>query len=236
MTERATRVPFGAIFDWDGVIIDSAALHERSWHALADEIGKSITPGSFLRGFGRRNEQIIPEIHGWSQDISEIARLSERKEELYRSFLRSAGLAPLSGVREFLTALKAAAVPCAVASSTHRLNIDAILELLHLETAFEVIVTAEDVTRGKPDPEVFLAAASRLHLPPSSCVVFEDAHAGIAAARAAAMTVVAVTTTHPEGELAGADCVVDRLDRFTVNQIQELVRQKAAQGETSVSR
>ncbi|MDP9254078.1 MAG: HAD hydrolase-like protein, partial [Verrucomicrobiota bacterium] len=132
MSSDAEQVSFGAIFDWDGVIIDSAELHERSWHRLADEIGKEIMPDSFIRGFGMRNEQIIPEIYGWSRDAGEIERLSERKEELYRELARNAGMTPLPGVPEWIERLKIAEIPRVVASSTPRLNIDAILDLLGL--------------------------------------------------------------------------------------------------------
>jgi len=90
--------PFGAIFDWDGVIIDSGKLHERSWQKLASEIGKTIAPQSFLRGFGRKTEYIIPEIHGWTRDTTEINRLSDRKEELYRELVRESAIAPLPDI------------------------------------------------------------------------------------------------------------------------------------------
>ncbi len=222
MTQHGRSVPFGAIFDWDGVIIDSAKLHERSWHQLASELGKAVAPGSFVRGFGMRNEQIIPEIHGWTHDANEIARLSDRKEELYRAIVGEGGIAPLPGVRAWLNALTAAKIPRAVASSTHRLNIETILDVLGLDQSFDAIVTAEDVSRGKPDPEVFLLGATRLGMAPSRCVVFEDAHVGINAARAAQMLVVAVTTTHPRAELTAADLIVDRLDELTVDQITQL--------------
>ncbi len=223
MTDGGTHVPFGAIFDWDGVIIDSAALHERSWHALAADLGTAVAPGSFLRGFGMRNEQIIPEVHGWSRDPAEIAQLSERKEELYRSFVRGSGIVPLPGVLPWIETLANAGIPRVVASSTHRLNIEIILEELGLAGAFTAIVSAEDVRHGKPHPEVFLVGAARIGLLPRRCVVFEDAHVGLKAARAAGMRVVAVTTTNRAAELSEADLVVDRLDELTLERVEELL-------------
>lgn len=211
--------PFGAIFDWDGVIIDSARLHEESWHRLAAELGTTIAPGSFLRGFGMKSAQIIEQIHRWATAPAEIARLTERKEALYRAIVGQSEIAPLPGVAEWLERLRAAGVPCAVASSTQRKNIQAVLARIGLEETFRAIISAEDVVNGKPHPEVFEKAADRLGLPRARCVVFEDALVGIAAAHAAGMRVVAVTTTHPAAELAAADLVVRRLDELTVAQL-----------------
>ena len=112
--------------------------------------------------------------------------------------------------------LKAASVPCAIGSSTHRLNIDCVLRHIRLADYFTAIVAGNDVTNGKPAPDIFLKAAERLGYAPSLCVVFEDAHVGIEAARAGGMKVVAVTTTHPAESLQDADVVVDRLDRLEI--------------------
>lgn len=214
--------PFGAIFDWDGVVIDSAQLHEQSWHRLAGELGTTIAPGSFKRGFGMKSAHIIQEIHGWSREPDEIARLTDRKEALYREIVADAEIAPLPGVVEWLARLAEAEVPCAVASSTHRLNIDAVLARLGLEQAFSAIISAEDVTHGKPHPEVFTRAADRLGVARTRCVVFEDAHVGIEAAHVAGMKVVAVTTTHVAEALNAADLVVRRLDELTIERVKAL--------------
>ncbi len=165
------------------------------------------------------SEHIVREVHGWSSDADEIRRLALRKEELYRELVRASRIEPLPGVRGWLGEIAAAGIPRAVASSTHRLNIETVLEVIGLRDCFTEIVSAEDVTRGKPDPEVFLNAAERLHFEPTRCVVFEDAQVGIDAARAANMRVVAVATTHRAQDLAGADFVVERLDRLRLEQL-----------------
>ena len=213
---------FAAIFDWDGVIIDSAKLHEQSWHQLAAELGTRIAPDSFLRGFGMKSAQIIEQIHHWASDPAEIARLTNRKEALYREIVGRSEIAPLPGVVEWLHRLDEAGVPCAVASSTQRANITAVLNRIGLAEAFREIISAEDVEHGKPNPEVFEKAAARLGVLSARCVVFEDAHVGIEAARAAGMKAVAVTTTHPAADLADADLVVRRLDDLTLAQIAGL--------------
>ncbi len=214
---------FGAIFDWDGVIIDSARLHEQSWHRLARELGTTIAPNSFMRGFGMKSARIIEEIHGWSHDPAEIARLTNRKEALYREIVAQSDIAPLPGVVEWLRRLQEAGVPSAVASSTHRQNIDAVLSRIGLQDAFRAIVAAEDVVEGKPNPEVFLKASEKLGIAAQRCVVFEDAHVGIEAAHAAGMKVVAVATTHPAAELSAADLVVRQLDELSIDQVASVL-------------
>ena len=214
---------FGAIFDWDGVIIDSAKLHEESWRQLARELGKRIAPDSFVRGFGMKSGQIIEKIHHWASEPKEIAELADRKEAIYRELVTKGAIAPLPGVVEWLHQLHEAAVPCAVASSTPRANIEAVLARIGLDKAFRAIVAAEDVLHGKPNPEVFLKAAERLKIAPKNCVVFEDAYVGIEAAHAAGMKVVAVATTHSPEELEAADIVVRRLDELSIKKVVALL-------------
>lgn len=211
----------GAIFDWDGVIIDSSSAHEESWERLAKEENRPLPPGHFKTGFGRKSEYIIQSILGWTRDPGEAGKLSRRKEELYRDVVVERGIEPLPGAREFLARLQAAAIPCAIGSSTERKNIDTILALIGLGGFFTAIVSADDVTHGKPDPQVFLLAAKRIGVPPARCVVFEDALVGLEAARAGGMKSVGVTTSHPREKMAGADFVVSRLDELSV---EELVR------------
>jgi len=219
----AARPPFGAIFDWDGVIIDSGALHAQSWRRLAAELGKEIAPDSFIRGFGMKSARIIAEIHGWAKDPAEIARLENRKEALYREIVARSDIAPLPGVVEWLERLRVAGVPCAVASSTHRQNIDVVLDRIGLKNDFAEILSAKDVKHGKQNPEVFLKAAERLGIAAERCVVFEDAHVGIEAGHEAGMQVVAVATTHSAEELRAADLVVRRLDELSVEQVTALL-------------
>jgi beta-phosphoglucomutase family hydrolase len=209
----------GAIFDWDGVIINSAAQHEVSWERLARENGKPLPDNHFKRGFGMKNEIIIPELLCWTTVPVEIRLLSLRKEAIYREVVREQGMSALPGVEAWLRKLRDEQIPCVIASSTHRENITSTLGVLGLEEFFPVIVTAEDVKRGKPDPEVFLTAAQRIGVEPGDAIVFEDALVGIAAAKAAGMRVVAVATTEPKEKLAHADWIVDRLDELGVEQL-----------------
>ena len=208
----------GVIFDWDGVVLNSAAAHERSWAMLAAEESLPLPEDHFKRGFGRKNAEIIPSILGWSRENAEIQRLGDRKEALYREILLAGGVQPLPGVREFLAQLDLLKMPRAVGSSTPRANIDAALTAMDLTGRFDAIVCADDVTKGKPDPEVFLTAAARLEVEPAHCMVLEDATFGLQAAKAAGMLAVGVTTGHTPDVLreAGAELVVDHLDELDV--------------------
>jgi beta-phosphoglucomutase family hydrolase len=212
----------GAIFDWDGVVIDSSAHHEKSWELLALETGRTLPEGHFKRGFGKKNQLIIPEILAWSNDPEEIEWLGDRKEELYRQLVGEGGMTVLPGSRELLAALKEAGIPRAVGSSTSRTNLEAIFISTGLGEFFDVVVSAEDVINGKPAPDVFLKAAQLLGVAPERCVVFEDALFGIEAARRAGMKVIAVATTNPLELLRHADRAVQTLNEISIEELQSL--------------
>jgi beta-phosphoglucomutase family hydrolase len=213
---------WAAIFDWDGVIVDSSRQHEKAWLRLADELQRPAPPGFFPRSFGMKNEKVIPELLGWTTDSNSIQALSLRKEEIFRELIKEARLEPSPGVLPFLDSLRQESVPCAVASSTPRENIRCVIDLLGLSGFFQAIVCGEDVTHGKPDPEVFLLAAEKLNVPPERCVVFEDAHVGITAARRANMKVVALATTHPMETLQDANRTVAGFSELNLADITRL--------------
>ena len=215
--------PFCAIFDWDGVIINSEECHRRGWELLAAEMNRALPAGYFEASFGRKNTEIIPEFLGWATDRAEIEGISFRKEALYREAVKEHGMHALPGAREWLQRLADRGIPCGIGSSTARANIDLSLDLIGCAPFFRTIVSAEDVQLGKPHPEVFLTVASRLGMAPERCVVFEDALFGLEAARRGGMKRIAVTTTNPADKLRDhADRVVDRLDELTVDECLRL--------------
>ena len=216
----------GGIFDLDGVLIDSHDQHQRSWFMLADELGRPLTKAQFKESFGMRNERVIPHVFGWAgaEERERIHELGERKEALYRELLRSDGIDPLPGVVDFLSALRDAGVPCVVGSSTSRLNIEVCLEMTGLNVFFgEHYAGAEDVSRGKPEPDIFLEAARRIDRDPARCFVVEDAHVGVEAGKRAGMRVIAVTTTHAAETFVGAatpDCLFSSLTEVDIDTIR----------------
>ena len=216
----------GVIFDWDGVIIDSHDQHELSWQKLADENNKELPNNFFKETFGMRNEFIIPNYFAdWIGDEGEdkIKNLADRKEEIYRRIIIESGINPLPGVNKLLESLKDKNIPCSIGSSTPTKNIETVIELIGLSNHFNAITAAEDVSKGKPDPEVFLKAAEKISIDPENCIVFEDALVGIDAGLAANMNVVAVATTHQLDQLNKAHLAVESLEQIDIDDLYNLV-------------
>lgn len=209
------------IWDMDGVILDSATQHWQAWQRLAAETNTVFTEADFRKTFGQRNADIIPRY--WRiQQHSDIQRWADRKEEIYRELLR-ADARPLPGALDVLTALHVAGWKQALGSSAPLANIELILELLNLANLLDAVVSGEEAPMGKPAPDIFLAAARALGIAPLHCVVIEDAVAGVQAARAAGMRVIAVTNGHPNRELEIADLVTPALTELTVGKIAALI-------------
>jgi beta-phosphoglucomutase family hydrolase len=212
----------GVIFDWDGVVIDSSAEHERSWEILSEEIALPLPKGHFKCGFGKKNEVIIPEILSWAKNPEEITKLAMRKETIYRELVRQRGVQILPGARELLAALRHEGIPCGIGSSTPRQNLEAIFVATGLGEFFDAVACGDDVSNGKPAPDVFLLAAQKLSLAPADCLVIEDAHAGIEAARRAGIPVLAVATTNPLADLAYSDAAVESLTEASPALLREI--------------
>jgi len=217
---------FGCIFDWDGVIADSSAQHIEAWKLVAEKEHLIFREELFRQSFGMKSEQIIPDLFQWTHDNAEVRRLDRKKEGIYRELVIANGTGTFPGVREFLAMLKQHGISCIIGSSAPRANVTTALDFLGFSDFFSGIVCGEDVTLGKPDPQIFLTAAQRIGLQPRECIVFEDALVGVAAARAGGMKVVAVTATYKRSELSAADRIVDRLDELTFAQLQQLAEQK----------
>ena len=198
------------IFDMDGVLIDSGAHHRSAWRALLDELGVEPSEPAFWRvTIGRPAEEAMPLLLGRPLDPAEALRLALRKRDLYARFAAE-GLRSVPGVSGFLDDLVRLGVPRAVGTSATRGDAVSLLEALGLRRYFDVIVTADDVRFGKPDPEVYLESARRLGARPEACLVFEDSVVGVRAARRAGMRAIGVTTAHTTDELvqAGAETAI----------------------------
>jgi HAD superfamily hydrolase (TIGR01509 family) len=189
------------LFDWDGVVIDSASLHCRSWELLSQELDKPLPNNHFEAGFGKRNETIIPEILDWTNDATQINHWGKRKEQLYRQLGKKEGITLLPGVKEFLEQAYRQSFLLCVGTSTEKKNVLLAMKQHGLDKFFHGIIASEDVTHGKPNPEVFLKGARKLGCNPDECVVFEDSPHGILAAKKAKMKTIALSTTHPEKDL-----------------------------------
>lgn len=197
------------LWDMDGTLLDSAEYHWLAWRETLAGEGIDLTRERFAETFGQRNDTILRGYFGAEIAESELKRISEAKEQRYRDLIRARGIVLLPGAKRWLTYLHSAGWRQALASSAPQLNIETILAALEIDEYFDAIVAAEDVERGKPDPEVFLTAAARVGVPAERCIVVEDAPAGIEAARRAGMRTIGVLTTNAT---LVADLVVPTLD------------------------
>ncbi len=183
-----------AIFDLDGVIVDTAKYHYLAWKRLANECGFDFTEADNerLKGVSRiRSLEILLQIGGLTFDDGPKAQMAAQKNEWYVDYIRHMDVSEiLPGAIEYLQRLRAKGVKTALGSASR--NAPLILERLGISALFDVIVDGNKVTKAKPDPEVFLRAADELGIPPASCVVFEDAEAGIEAAHRAGMGAVGI--------------------------------------------
>ena len=211
----------GVIFDMDGVLVDSAEAHFQSWQRLGRQQGVQLTQEQFSATFGRQNRDIIPLLFG---EVSEPAlrEMADRKERIYRDLIR-AHPPIVDGAIDLVVSLHEAGAQLAVGSSGPRANIDLILEAMGVRDQVRVVVSSDDVSRGKPDPQVFSMACDRLGLPSRHCVVIEDAPSGVEAARAAGAHCVAVLMHHSRESLKRAHRVVEKLADLRVADLFSLV-------------
>jgi len=185
-------MPRAVLWDMDGTLVDSEEFHWLSWRDTMSAHGLPITRQQFLETFGQRNDAILPRWLGPQATPEKIQEIGDAKEALYRELVRERGLQPLPGAREWVERLHRDGWLQAIASSAPRANVETVLAVTGLFRDFEAIVSAEDVTAGKPDPQVFLKAAQKLGVPPAGCIVVEDAAAGVEAARRAGMRSIGV--------------------------------------------
>jgi beta-phosphoglucomutase len=203
---------FAVIFDMDGVLVDSRAAHLRSWQLLGEETGRLVSEAEFDKGFGRTSREVIRESFGVIDEAT-VHRLDLRKEAIYRDIIRGQ-IPAMPGADELITRLYGMNIPLAVGSSGPPENVMLVCDAMGWTSKFSAIVTGADVSRGKPDPQVFLIAAQRLGMLPGKCTVIEDAPAGIEAAHRAGMQVVALIGSYTREALAKADSLIDRLSEF----------------------
>lgn len=212
------------IFDVDGVLVDSYDAHFRSWRDVLREHGLDMSEDDFAQTFGRTSREIIRRFWGDDVDDDTARAIDDRKEALYRDLVRTAFPA-MDGAITLIDALHDAGFALAVGSSAPPENVVLSLDGLGRRDAFQAVVTGRDVTRGKPDPQVFLLAAERLGLAPRDCAVIEDAPAGVRAATAAGMANVALLGTAPRATLleAGACLTVESLRELSPDAIARLI-------------
>ena len=192
MSDGSSRA---VLWDLDGTLIDSGDYHWRAWRDTMRGEAFDLTHQQFLDSFGQKNDRILRTWLGDHVSPKDIQRIGDAKEALYRQFARAEGLTSLPGSLEWVRRLREHGWRQAIASSAPRANVDVMLEAAGIADLIDAVVSAEDVSAGKPDPQVFLAAAARLHVQPDRCVVVEDAAAGIEGAKRGGMKSIGVSTS-----------------------------------------
>ena len=209
-------LPHAVIFDVDGVLIDSYQAHFESWRMLCRERGLTMSEQQFVDTFGRTSREVARTL--WKDAAGsddDVADMDRRKEAYFRQII-DREFPAMAGAAELIDQLQDAGFSLAVGSSAPPENVHQILEHLQRKERFQGIITGNDVTRGKPDPQVFLLGAQAMRVDPSRCVVVEDAPAGVAAAHAAGMQCVALASTGRSPEtLREAEVVVEQLTELT---------------------
>lgn len=214
------------IMEYEGLVVeDFSDLHQRVWEALSAEEGKALPPGWMLRrAEGMKNEQVIQEVFCWTRLPMEVRRLAARKEDLFRDLLGDTPPVTPPGALQLLDMLQKHNVPVAIACSAPDARVRDTLDQLKLRDTFSAIVTADDVYRGRPDPESYLLAAQQLGRPPARCVVIGNSNQSVEAAREAGMAAVVVAGRHPVYELSAADLVVRQLSELSFVNLKQLFR------------
>ena len=215
----------GVLFDMDGVLVNNLEVHRAAFAEFFRRYGVERSFEELSRIFGKGNDDIMGEL--MPREVVErvgIRELGHEKEAIYRE-IYAPTITPQPGLLTFLDECEAEGLKCAVGSSGYRANVDFVLDKCNIERYFDYAVAGDEVTRCKPDPEIYLTAAAKLGLRADECVVFEDAEAGIEAAKRAGMRVVALATTfnHDFLETTDADYIIDDFRDITVDKLREIV-------------
>ena len=202
------------IFDMDGTLIDNMSYHFRAWQTVLAAREMHVPLAEIPdRAYGKNNES-FERFLGRKPDKEEILAFNLEKEQAYRD-IYAPFLSLIEGVEPFLKAAKALGIPMAIGTGASVRNTNFVVDGLNIRQYFSQIITAEDVTNGKPHPETFLSAAVALGVKPENCVVFEDVLSGAEAAERAGMKTVILTTTFAHEEVSKYPSVIKVINDYT---------------------
>src|SRR5712692_5348995 len=218
-----SSLPAAAIFDMDGVLVDSNPFHLRKWAEFLTEQRIAFDPESLsAQIIGQRNDTAFRFFFGAKLSEKEMARLSEQLEEKFRSVFRPYAKPP-RGLKALIREFERARIPMAVASSGMAKNIEFVLDALKLRPYFRWLVSGDEVSCPKPEPEIYLKTAERMGFHPGLCVAFEDSFVGLESARRAGMKCVAIASTFPLRELeTHADLAVESFAELNLKRLRQL--------------
>lgn len=207
------------LFDMNGVLVDDEQLQESAFRQVLAPLGLHLSPADYIRYFiGKTDKKGLEDYAAAVRHGYAVEELIRAKGVAYKE-LSTHGITGYQGVTAFVKALADAGARMAVVTSSTRAEADAVLKGLKLTEYFPVIIAAEDITNGKPDPEGYRKGAEALSASPNQCVVVEDAPSGIQAGRAAGMFTLAITNTHDEQQLEGADLIIGELSAPLISKL-----------------
>lgn len=215
---------FAVLFDMDGVLIDSNPYHKDAWMAFCRryqvELKEEDVPKYI---YGKTNKMALVDVFQREFSPEESFRMSEEKEAIYRD-LHRADISLIKGLPALLESFQQHQVPLAVCTNAPVANLDFMLEETGIRPYFQVLIDASKVSKGKPDPEIYLKAARMLGISPDRCIVMEDSTVGVEAGLRAGMKVVGITTTHSRQELSHTHLVIDDFDELHVDKLEALLQ------------
>lgn len=214
---------YAVIFDMDGVLADNNPWHIRAWMEFAARYGRKITPADVTSRFGYTNQDYISFLFGRAIDKEEADRLGEEKERIYREMYKKE-MNPLSGLVSFIESLHASGIGIGLGTSAPVSNVGFVLDGFGIRKYFSVMIDASQISKGKPDPEIYLLAADKLGVPSCNCLVFEDSVYGVEAGKRAGMKVAGVLTSHQPDELKNADLLVRDFTEMTAKRVYEILK------------
>lgn len=197
-----------AIFDLDGTLVDNNAYHLASWRKYLEEKKIHISEENYRQYInGRTNKDAIEYIYQRKMTDEEAMVYALEKEAVYRK-MYAPHIKPVNGLLPLLTLLQSSGIKIGMATSGVPVNIEFLFQHIPIKNYFTAIVHSHHITKGKPDPEIYLKAAEELQVPSKHCIAFEDAAVGVAAAKAAGMYTIALLTTQTQKELKAADLII----------------------------
>ena len=204
----------GFIFDMDGTMVDNMMTHHRAWQIKLRELGLDMPLKEVHRTIHGKNEEIIERLFGGRFTPEQRRQIAGEKEERYRDvFLPELKL--LDGLHDFLNDCSAKNIPLSIGTAAPSANVNFVMNNLNLHPFFKKVVNSDDVSLGKPNPEVFEKAAAGMNIPLSNCLIFEDSPTGATTAFNAGCPVVVVLTTHKKEEFEHLPNVVKYINDYT---------------------
>lgn len=223
-TETGSAFPFkGVIFDMDGTLLESTEADYRAWEKVFNDYEQELPFEKYAPMLGVKSADVIRNEIGFG-DEQDVKRILKEKFDYFVEYVKENPIKPVFAAETFLKSLAKYPIKVALATSSRKEKMLMVLKQLDFIQYFQAIVTGDEVTNGKPAPDIFLLAAKRLGLEPEDCMVVEDGPIGVAAAKSARMKCLAITETHEAGKLSAADLIIDTYEHADIKTIAEKLK------------